>query len=77
MTSNQLHTKTQCSRILAWLTRGKRLTQLQAYNLFGCTRIAARCYDLRQMGYQITGKMIKTRTGKIVKQYSLKITTHA
>jgi hypothetical protein len=38
----------QNATILAHLRTGNTITQLEAYNAFGCTRLSARIYDLRK-----------------------------
>ena len=45
--------KTQSEMILKELKRGRRLTPLDALFEFNCFRLGARCYDLRQQGYNI------------------------
>jgi hypothetical protein len=77
MSKNRIHPankpalKSQRDKILAWLEKGKTITQLQAYNLFRCTRLGARLFELKHMGHVIQYKWIKTRTGQVIKQYSL------
>jgi len=66
--------KSQNLEILAWLKKGNSITPGIAKLLFGCARLAARIYDIRQMGYTIKDLMIKvkTRIGYThVKRYSL------
>lgn len=38
----------QNTTILEHLRSGNTVTQLEAYNAFGCTRLSARIYDLRK-----------------------------
>lgn len=38
----------QNTAILAHLRTGNTITQLEAYNAFGCTRLSARIFDLRK-----------------------------
>lgn len=38
----------QNTEILAHLRTGNTITQIEAYNAFGCTRLSARIYDLRR-----------------------------
>lgn len=45
--------KGQCAAILAHLKRGRQLSSLNALNLFGCFRLAARIHDLRARGHKI------------------------
>lgn len=61
---------TQKERIRKHLLMGRKLTSLQALKMFGCFRLASRVSELRLSdGMDVLGKMIKTRTGKYVKQY--------
>ena len=45
----QQNTDSQNTQILAHLRAGNTISQIEAYNAFGCTRLSARIYDLRQM----------------------------
>lgn len=63
---------TQCNLIKDWLQQGNKLTSLEALKLFGCMRLASRIHDLRERGLDIHTEKIRTATGKIVTQYSLK-----
>ena len=49
---------TQCERILAHLKTQGTITQRQAYEWFGCERLGARIFDLKERGYTITKTMI-------------------
>ena len=62
--------KTQEMEILKWLKRGKGLTPVEALRRFGCFRLAARCFDIRCMGYPITKTMI-TVNGSTFARYRL------
>ena len=57
--------------ILKYLRAGNAITGLDALNLFGCFRLAARVYDLRGKGFVIDSVMVN-RAGKNVALYSLK-----
>lgn len=70
---NQDSSRSQQERILAWLRSGRKLTQLEALNKFGCMRLASRISDLRKLGYEIKVMKILTMTGKYVAQYSMEI----
>lgn len=48
---------TQRVMILTALRQGDELTPLNALARFGCSRLAARIYDLRNEGFQITSKL--------------------
>lgn len=43
-----MNTDSQNTNILAHLRTGNTITQLEAYNAFGCTRLSARIFDLRK-----------------------------
>jgi hypothetical protein len=62
-------TQSQNKLILAYMMRGKRITALEALNLFGCLRLASRINDLRNQGFIIQKQMIKTESDKYVMQY--------
>lgn len=42
------NTDSQNTTILAHLRTGNTITQIEAYNAFGCTRLSARIFDLRK-----------------------------
>ncbi|MNZ47732.1 hypothetical protein D3C78_654570 [compost metagenome] len=53
----QLHnsvTASQCQRIFDHLKDGNSITAIQALDLFGCNRLAARIADLRNADHEIT-----------------------
>lgn len=56
--SRQAH---QRDLILDHLMRGHTITPLEAYNLFGCMRLAARIHELRKSGHEI--EMTKVTVG--------------
>ena len=62
---------TQAHQILGYLRDGNRVTPIDALNLFGCFRLAARVCELRKAGWAISERKIKTSTGKRVAEYSL------
>ena len=64
---------TQNERILDLLRyRGKRgVTALDALDVVGSFRLAARIADLRAEGYDITSTMETTATGKRIARYRL------
>lgn len=65
------HTKTQRQQILEYLQAGNRLTPLEALSRFGCLRLGARAYDLRQQGHKIESHLVETANGKRVSEYYL------
>ncbi|WP_392559762.1 helix-turn-helix domain-containing protein [Orbus mooreae] len=72
-TLNDINTKSQCELILNHLKSGKSINPLYALNQYGCFRLGARIYDLKQSGYQIDKQMIKTENGKKYASYSLRV----
>jgi hypothetical protein len=62
---------TQAGKILAYLQAGNRITALEALQQFGCLRLAARIYELRNQGWQIAERMVETGGGKRVAEYSI------
>ena len=54
--------KTQCERLFAHLKLGLPLTAHKALYGYGCQRLAARMWDLRQMGHQIERTMVQVPT---------------
>ena len=58
--------KTQCERLLEHLKLGLPLTAHKALYGYSCSRLAARMYDLRQLGHQIERTMVEvpTRDGR-------------
>ena len=57
----------QSAAILEYLRRGNALTPLEALDRFGCFRLGARVWELKQAGYRIVTQMIAVgeRSGKI------------
>ena len=55
----------QASRIFEYMRAGNAITPLDALRLFGCMRLGARIYDLKQRGYVINTSIVKDKdTGK-------------
>lgn len=52
-------TVSQNENILAALKGGESLTPLDALRRFGCFRLGARIYDLKQDGHEIGGRFVK------------------
>ena len=61
----------QNKEVLAWLKKGKTLTPLDALTRFGCFRLAARIYELKQAGWPIHCDRRTTSSGKVVGYYTL------
>lgn len=51
-------TASQCQRILDHLKDGNSITAIQALDLFGCNRLAARIADLRKYDHEISSTRI-------------------
>jgi hypothetical protein len=60
----------QNNRILAYMKQGHSLTPLVALRLFGCFRLAARVWELRQIGVKVHRRLVNIR-GKRVSVYWL------
>ena len=56
----------QCKEILDYLKQGNGITQLEALQKFGCGRLSARIWDLRNSGHEIKTRMaaVRNRNGK-------------
>lgn len=61
----------QEQRILNHLQSGKHLTPIEALNRFGCFRLGARIYELKQAGHSITSTLVELPNGKRVASYRL------
>lgn len=65
----------QSQRILEYMQTYGSITDINAIQELGCHRLAARIYDLKKMGYEITDEIVevKNRYGEIthVKRYML------
>ena len=57
--------------VLTALQRGETITALDALNRWGCFRLAARIYDLKQDGVRIDDIDVTTKSGKTVKGYRI------
>ena len=64
-------TESQSEQILAYMKSGKSITPIEALNYFGCFRLGARIFDLREQGNDIKSETIE-RNGKRFASYSLK-----
>lgn len=66
---NEETSQSQESKILDYMLRGNKITQLEATEMFGCTRLAARISDIeKRLGRAPQRKMIsvKNRYGNTV-----------
>lgn len=62
----------QCSALLRHFKHGSRITAMEALNLYGIGRLAARIWDLQDAGHRINSEFVtvQTRIGTArVKQY--------
>lgn len=59
---NEERTGTQKAEILSYLKAGGSLTPQDAWSLFGCTRLAARIYELRGDGYLFASHKVRVPT---------------
>jgi hypothetical protein len=62
--------QTQSDQILSYLQSGKAITPIDALNMFGCFRLGARIFDLKQKGHSIKTEIIR-KDGKNYASYSL------
>jgi len=63
---------TQAERVLAYMREHPEgITAMEALGELGCFRLAARIYDLRAEGHQITEEAYSTSTSKRVARYRL------
>lgn len=74
---NEKTSQTQNGTILKALLNGERLTQLDAYTRFNCTRLGARIYDIKNMNEEYKNKLVDRwvvlPNGKRVKEYRLEV----
>lgn len=61
----------QAKRILAHMQTVGPINPIQALKEFGCFRLGARIYNLRQAGHAITSTTVVAPNGKRFKEYSL------
>jgi genome len=70
---NEKTSQTQNGKILKALLNGERLTQLDAYTRFNCTRLGARIYDIKNMNEEyknkVVDRLVVLPSGKRVKEY--------
>lgn len=74
---NEKTSQTQNGKILKALLNGERLTQLDAYTRFNCTRLGARIFDIKNMNEEYKNKVVDRwvvlPSGKRVKEYRLEV----
>jgi hypothetical protein len=59
----------QTALIKGWLLNGRSITQLDAFNMFGCFRLAARIANIREEGLDIVTDMITVNDKRIAQYY--------
>ena len=64
-------TLSQCERILIHFQSGKTINPLQALKLYGCFRLGARIYDLKQAGFDIDSRLVH-ENGVQYAEYSMR-----
>jgi hypothetical protein len=62
-------TDSQTALIKGWLLNGRSITQLDALNMFGCFRLAARIADIREQGLDIVTDMITVNDKRVANYY--------
>jgi hypothetical protein len=62
-------TDSQTALIKGWLLNGYSITQLDAFNMFGCFRLSARIANLREEGLDIVTDMVNVNDKRIAKYY--------
>jgi hypothetical protein len=62
---------TQNKQILHYLKTGKSITPLEALYQFGCLRLSARIFELKEKGWPITCDRQDVGDGKVVGYYTL------
>lgn len=61
--------QSQNDKIQAWLLEGRPITSWQAIMMFGCTRLSARIYNLRERGLDIKVRKKITSKGSYIAEY--------
>lgn len=62
----------QTDEILNYLRAGYSLTPLEALDKFGCFRLGARIWEIKDQGYDIESKIVSGPNGKHYSRYTLK-----
>ena len=61
----------QTEMILDYIQKNGSITPLEALEHIGCFRLGARIWELKDMGFPVTGTMV-TENGKRFKRYYMK-----
>lgn len=66
MTENLTNKSTQEQAVLNHLKEHGSITSMEAFELYGCTRLSARIFDFRKLGYNIltVDTTVKNRYGQ-------------
>ena len=59
----------QRKSILNYMQKGYKITPLEALKKFGCLRLGARIYDLKQQGFEIKARMIEKNKKRYAQYY--------
>jgi hypothetical protein len=70
-----MNVRSQCQAIERHLRSGRAITALEALQKFGCFRLAARIFDLKDRGLPIRKQMVKRGEAKVA-SYFLGTTAH-
>lgn len=62
---------TQTEQILNHMKRGRTVSALNALNLFGCLRLAARIHELKSRGHDIKRDSVQVSRGRRIAVYYL------
>lgn len=63
-------TESQTTQILNHMLCGAEITAIEAFRFFGCTRLAARILDIKNMGYHVN-RVTVVKNKKHFTAYSL------
>jgi hypothetical protein len=63
--------QTQTEQILTHLRNHGSITQLDAYELYGCMRLGARIWDIKRMLIPVESRTRLTGSGKRIAEYVL------
>lgn len=63
--------ESQNNQILNYLMKGKTLTPIEALQMFGSFRLAARVYQLKNLGHPIVSEKITVANGQHIASYSI------
>lgn len=64
-------TTSQLKQIREWLETGKSINPMQALDRFGCFRLGARIWDLRDKGMDIRTTLVDNGKGSRYAEYRL------